>query len=184
MNAQQTYTVFVGTTLLASGPLEQILAEMKKQFDRDRGTLFLVFADQTGRQVDFDLRGTLEDVLARVHPDRPRRGPGRPRLGVIGREVTLLPRHWEWLEQQPNGVSATLRRLIEEARKKEPDAQRARRLMDASARFLSAMAGNLPGFEEATRALYARDGARFNELIRDWPPDIRSHVRRLVGDLF
>lgn len=175
---------FVGTTRVASGPVEQVLTELKKRFDRDQGTLFLIFEDQTGRQVDFDLRGTLEDVLSRVHTDQTRKGPGRPKLGVIGREVTLLPRHWEWLEEQPNGVSAALRRLVDQARRHEPDGQRARRVMDAAGRFMSAMAGDLPGYEEATRALYARNGERFNDLISGWPPDVRDHVRRLAGDLF
>ncbi|MFY0534142.1 DUF2239 family protein [Nannocystis pusilla] len=32
-----------------------------------------------------------------------RTGPGRPKLGVVSREVSLLPRHWEWLERQPSG---------------------------------------------------------------------------------
>ena len=179
----ETYTVFVGTTMLSSGSLEQVLSEMKPQFDRDRGTLFLVFSDQTGRQVDFDLRGTLEEVLERVSPGRQRTGPGRPKLGVVAREVTLLPRHWEWLEQQSSGASAALRRLIDEARKNEPDTQRQRRLTDATARFLTAMAGNLPGYEEATRALYGRNSERFHELIRDWPQDVRTHTRRLVDGL-
>lgn len=184
MEEQKTYSAFVGTTLVTSGPVDRVLSELKERFDQDQGTLFLIFEDQTGRQVDFDLRGALEDVLARVRRDRDRKGPGRPRLGVIGREVTLLPRHWEWLEEQPNGVSAALRRLIEQARRNEPDAQRSHRTREAADRFMSAMAGNLPGYEEATRALYARNEERFGEVIREWPPDIQTHVRRMVNGLF
>jgi len=100
---------------------------------------------------------------------------------VIAREVSLLPRHWEWLEQQPNGASAAIRRLVDEARKRDPGEQQARAAIRAADRFLTAMAGNLPGYEEASRALYARDKKRFHELTRDWPRDIRLHARRVAG---
>jgi hypothetical protein len=103
---------------------------------------------------------------------------------VVSREVSLLPRHWEWLEEQPNGISAALRRLVEEAKKREPAAERTRRARDAAGRFMSAMAGNLPGYEEASRALYAGDAARFGELIRDWPADVREHTAKLAQASF
>jgi hypothetical protein len=184
MEDERTYTAFAEKTLLATGSLGQVLAALKEQFERDRGAPVLVFEDQTGREVDFDLRGSLDEVLARALPPKVRTGPGRPKLGVVAREVSLLPRHWEWLEEQPNGASAAIRRLVDEARKREPGEQRVRLAMDAASRFLSAMAGNLPGYEEATRALYGRDGGRFDELIRDWPRDIRDHVRRLTRGVF
>jgi hypothetical protein len=101
---------------------------------------------------------------------------------VIAREVSLLPRHWEWLEQQPSGASAALRRLVDEARKTDPGEQRVRSLIEAADRFLSAMAGNLPGYEEVTRALYARDRERVGELVNAWPSDIRSHFEQMVQD--
>ena len=152
--------------------------------DRGEGALVLIFDDQTGRQVDFDLRGTPSEVLDHALRARPRSGPGRPKLGVVAREVTLLPRHWSWLEQQPNGASAALRRLVDQARKQDPDKQRARLAMDAACRVMSAMAGNLPGYEEASRALYAADEARFDDLIREWPPDIREYLQRLARYAF
>lgn len=176
----QTYTAFVDTNLLASGTLDEVLAALKSRFDDDRGTLFLIFDDQTGRQVDFDLRGTLADVRARYRPTPARVGPGRPKLGVLAREVSLLPRHWEWLEQQPNGASAAIRRLVDDARKRNPGEQQARSAIDAAGRFLTAVAGDLPGYEEASRALYARNKKRFHELTREWPRDIRLHARHLV----
>jgi hypothetical protein len=175
-----TYTAFVGTTLLASGTRDEVLVALKSSFDHDAGTLVLTFDDQTGRQVDFDLRGTPGDVLARYRVAPARVGPGRPKLGVVAREVSLLPRHWEWLEQQSGGASAAIRRLVDEARKRDPDEQQARAAIDAAGRFLSAMAGNLPGYEEACRALYARKWDRFNDLIREWPGDIGLHAQRLV----
>jgi uncharacterized protein len=184
MERDTTYTAFVGTTLLGSGQLHEVLPLVKSRFDQDQGTLILIFEDQTGRQVDFDLRGKLAEVLTRALPEKVRTGPGRPRLGVVAREVSLLPRHWEWLEQQSSGASAALRRLVDEARKENPDEQRVRSTIEAADRFLSAMAGNLPGYEEATRALYGRNRERLNELVRDWPRDIRSHFQHLVRDAF
>lgn len=184
MEDDKTYTAFMGTNLLASGTRDEVLAALKSRFDRDAGSLVLTFEDQTGRQVDFDLRGTLADVQARYCPGPARVGPGRPKLGVVAREVSLLPRHWEWLEQQPNGASAAIRRLVDEARKRDPGEQQARSAIEAAGRFLSAMAGDLPGYEEATRALYARKRKRFDDLIREWPRDIRLHAQRLVRGAF
>jgi hypothetical protein len=184
MEENRTYTAFVGETLVASGPLETMLPEVKARFDRDASTIFLIFEDQSGRQVDFDLRGAVDEVVARALPAPPRTGPGRPKLGVVSREVSLLPRHWEWLEQQPNGASAALRRLVDEARKRDPGKERARLATEAASRILSAMAGNLPGYEEASRALYAANGAHFENLILDWPRDIRAYLQRRAEDAF
>ncbi len=184
MGNETTYSAFLGTSLLASGTLVEVLAALKSQFDQDQGAICLTFEDQTGRQLDFDLRGTLNEVLARHEPAPARVGPGRPKLGVVAREVSLLPRHWEWLEQQPSGASAAIRRLVDEARKRDPGEQQARQAIEAAGRFLSAMAGNLPGYEEAGRALYARNRERFEELIKEWPQDIRANALRLVRDAF
>jgi hypothetical protein len=163
-----TYTAFAGETRIASGPLTEVLPILKARFDQAISEMVLIFEDQTGKQVDFDLRDT---------PNPPRNGPGRPKLGVVSREISLLPRHWEWLEQQPNGLSAALRRLVEQEKRRQPAEQRARQATEATGRFLTAMAGNLPGYEEATRALWAGDRTRFDDLIRNWPPDIRAHAQ-------
>ncbi len=172
------YTAFAGDRLIATGSLRHVLLETKARLDGGEAATVLLFEDETGRQVDFNFQGSAEDVISRVLPPK-RSGPGRPRLGVVSREVSLLPRHWEWLEQQPNGISAALRRLVDEARKREPAAERARRARDATGRFMSAMAGNLSGYEEASRALYAGDESRFRDLIRDWPADVREHAVEL-----
>lgn len=186
MDEELSYTAFAGDRIVASGPLASMLPLVKEWFDRDGGVLLLIFEDQTGRQVDFNLTGTPEDVLARAlpPPSRPKAGPGRPRLGVVSREVSLLPRHWEWLEEQPNGASAALRRLVDEGRKREPEKQLARRAAEATGRFLTAMAGNLPGYEEVSRALYGGNREQFEEMIRDWPADIRAHAWRMARDAF
>jgi hypothetical protein len=199
---ERTFTAFAGDRLIASGSVETMLRKTKTRLAAGERATVLIFDDSTGAQVDFDFRGTVDDVLARLpgHPlfatgafgagafaasaaeAAPRVGPGRPRLGVVSREVTLLPRHWEWLEQQPNGISAALRRLVEEARRREPGKERARRAREAAGRFMTVMAGDRPGFEEASRALYARDQKRLAALIRGWPPDIGAHVKRLVAE--
>src|SRR5689334_11617387 len=141
-----SYTAFWGERLLVSGPLEKLLPELKGWSQRNPSALPLIFDDQTGQQVDFDLRGAAADAIARALPPR---GPGRPKLGVVAREISLLPRHWEWLEAQPNGASAAIRRLVDEARNREPERQRAREARDAACRVLTALAGNLPAYEEA-----------------------------------
>jgi hypothetical protein len=125
----------------------------------------LCFEDTTGKQVDFNFR---EPV---------RVGPGRPKLGVVSREISLLPRHWEWLEAQPSGASAAIRRLVDQARNSAADQERRGR--EAAGRFLTAIAGNLPGYEEATRALWAGDTARFSALMADWPADVRAYAEQL-----
>lgn len=184
MSQEQTYSAFVGEDLIASGPLEKMVTSVKSAFDRDASTLFLIFEDETGHQVDFDLRGTLKQVLARAVPTPQKTGPGRPKLGVTSREISLLPRHWAWLEQQPNGASAALRRLIDDARKLGPDEQRVRQAKEALVRIMSAMAGNMPGYEAACRALYSGDRAVFEELIRLWPKDIRAYLSRRADEAF
>src|SRR5215467_3635332 len=135
MEHKQTYAAFLEGALIASGPLERMLEGVKSRFDRDPGAPILIFDGETGRQVDFDLRGSLPEVVARATP-RARSGPGRPKLGVVAREISLLPRHWEWLEQQPNGASAAIRRLVDEARKRDPEEERRRLAVEATSRFL------------------------------------------------
>ena len=172
--------MFAGERCVVSGPLEAMLRATKARLDADPGEPLLIFEDRTGRQVDFDFRGSPDEVVARAVPEPAKAGPGRPKLGVVSREVSMLPRHWEWLEQQPNGISAALRRLVDEARKHDPEAEQARLAREATSRFMTAMAGNLPDFEEASRALFGKDSVRFEQLIRDWPKDIRTHLMRLL----
>jgi hypothetical protein len=178
-----TYTAFAGERLLVSGPLETVLREVKRHSNRRDFTPILIFEDHGGRQVDFDLDGPMERVLARALPP-PHVGPGRPRLGVVSREVSLLPRHWEWLEKQRSGASAAIRRLVDEARNRDPGKERARLAMDSAYRFMTAMGGDRAGYEEALRALYAGRRVRFENLIRAWPEDIREHAQRLARDAF
>lgn len=181
MDEARTYTAFHGNTRLAAGELRPLLTEIKRRLEElDPHLPLRIFEDHSGRQMDFNLRGTLEEVLDREAPLPEKAGPGRPRLGVTSREVSLLPRHWAWLEEQPGGASAALRRLVEGARR-QPGRERVREARVAADRFLGVIAGDLPGYEEATRALYAGDAARFRGQMRDWPPAIRDHALTLAA---
>lgn len=183
MDSAATLTVFQGHNRLLTAPLPEVLTWLKAREAADAPPP-LIFDDRTGRQTDFDLRGTLEEVLERHAPAPARAGPGRPKLGVVAREVTLLPRHWAWLEGQRGGASAALRRLVDEARKADPDGERRREAMAATDRFLGVMAGDLPGYEEAGRALYAGDARTFEAQVRGWPQDIRTHALYLAAPDF
>lgn len=183
-------TAFAGTRLIAAGPLAEVaLAVRAAERDGAEGSL-LVFADASGRIVDLDLGGSEADVLARLPKPAPEaqkpqskpRGRGRPKLGVVGREVTLLPRHWEWLDRQSGSASQAIRRLIDEARRSESGGRAAHKARAETAyRAMSALGGNLPGYEEAIRALFAGDAKGFAKHIEDWPSDVAGYARRLAG---
>ncbi len=168
-------TAFAGFTRIAAGERREVVSEAKQSVDR--GETVLVFNDATGEVVDLDYREAAEP-----RPDaEPERRAGRPKLGVVPREVTLLPRHWEWLNGQPGGASAALRRLVEQARRDNADRDRVRHSQEAAHRFLSAMAGNEPGYEEALRALFRGDAARFDECVAPWPADVRQYASALAA---
>jgi hypothetical protein len=177
-------TAFDGHRLIAAGTLDQVARRLRDL----QGPSTLTFDDATGRVVDLDLRGSEAEVIATLSSPETTtstteaaRGPGRPRLGVVAREVTLLPHHWDWLATQRGGASATLRRLVEDARR-EGSADDARRLAEErSYRFIAAIAGDLPGFEEASRALFAHDRAGFEARMSEWPSDVREYAMRLLG---
>ncbi|TDE36018.1 DUF2239 family protein [Antarcticimicrobium sediminis] len=189
-------TAFSGTSRIASGPLAEVALALKSTTSPQ----VQVFDDKTGAVIDLDLRGSAAEITARLSPapapgpapdpdpdaaqdpapQKPRRG--RPKLGVVAREVTLLPRHWDWLAAQPGGASAALRRLVEAARRQDGGATEARAAREACYRFLSAMAGDLPGFEEAARALFADDMATFTARLSTWPDDIRAYARQLAAE--
>ncbi len=178
-----SFTVFVGTRAVASGGRESLRPVLARCLAEAHVEQVLVFDDATGAQTDLDQRSGESTAPAGSHDDLPRdRGPGRPRLGVVAREVTLLPRHWQWLNAQPGGASAALRRLVEHARREGVATDRVRRSREAAYRFLLAIAGDAPGFEEACRALFAGDRARFEDRIRIMPPDVAAYAWRLATD--
>lgn len=201
-----SYTCFDGERRIATGPLGSIALVFKRAIEGGAVGPVLIFDDDTGRSYDIDIRGADEEVVARVSnsmatdeseihgdsstaagepaikegPGDGPRGRGRPKLGVIPREVTLLPRHWEWLATQPGGASVALRKLVEEARRVHADKDRMRQAQERAYHFMSAMAGDLPGYEEAIRALFADDESKFGSLIGNWPDDIRHHATWLA----
>jgi hypothetical protein len=183
---QSRCTAFEGENRIATGELATVVLEAKAAVDR--GSSPLIFDDETGETIEVDFRGTPQDVVERLsrasRVDDTPKGPGRPKLGVVAREVTLLPRHWEWLNDQPGGASVALRKLVEEAARANAGKDRLRRAREAGYRFLSSMAGNLPGFEEATRAFFAGDAERFREMTEGWPADIRDHARGMAEPTF
>ena len=186
-------TAFSGGKKIAGGTLAEVAAAVKKVLDADERAWVFIFDDQTGERIDVDFRGSIEDVLGHLtlasHASASTsgaeaaapRGPGRPKLGVVAREVTLLPRHWDWLNRQPGGASVALRRLVDEARSVHGSRDVVRQAREAAYRFMSALAGDEVGFEEATRALFAGDAARFAVTTSSWPEDVRSHAGQLAA---
>ena len=174
---------FVGPERIARAPLHRALPAIHAAAAAGTGPLVFNLID--GRVVDLDLRGGLGEARARLGPARvptaEKRGPGRPKLGVVAREVTLLPRHWDWLAGQPGGASVALRKLVEGALKVAEGPDRARRAKEATYRFMTAIAGDLPGYEAATRRLFAGDGAGFEAAVAGWPEGVRETARGMAA---
>jgi hypothetical protein len=202
VDAMPQCIAFAGSRRIAAGSLAEVAAATKRAVDAGERGAVLVLDGASSEPVELDLRGSVDDVLARLAaapdaaaPDAAEapadavretmpRGPGRPRLGVVAREVTLLPRHWEWLGAQPGGASVALRRLVDEARRANESADRVRRGREAAYRFMYAVAGNAPDYEEAARALFAGDAPRFERYTAAWPQDVRDHARALAAATF
>ena len=196
-------TAFAGNKILSNGAIAQVALAVK--YAAETATALsepiLVFDDGNGRIIDLDLRGNDAEIVDRLTRHWPEaeaqsqhviaeidlpavsepRGRGRPKLGVVAREITLLPRHWDWLSGQPGGASVTLRRLVEDAKRSGGNKQQRRLAQEAAYRFMSAMAGDLPGYEETCRALFADDTDSFMQQSAKWPADIRSYAARLAG---
>lgn len=191
-------TAFAGTRRIASGALRHVALVAQRELqsvDPQAGSEpILIFDERTSQLIEVDLRGSSADLLKRLAESdvavrvdaedlpEPRKGPGRPRLGVVAREVTLLPRHWRWLAAQPGGASVALRKLVEDARRANAGHDRKRAAQESAYRFMVTMAGDAPGFEEATRALFAGDASAFEERIGAWPEDVRDHAALLAAD--
>ena len=193
-------TAFAGFRRIATGDLGEVALKTNAVIASGEQAPVLIFDDLTSEQLEVDLRGSAHDVLARLEKsagkdksedvlaqsgENAKRGPGRPKLGVIGREVTLLPRHWDWLNSQPGGASITLRKLVQAAKRANQGQDSIRVARDATYKFMAVMGGNLPDFEEATRVLFSNKKDRFKEFekqVHTWPRDIRRHVIQLMKE--
>jgi hypothetical protein len=196
---QAPYTAFEGPRRIAAGDLMHVAVIVKEHFQAKPVEGVLIFDDATSQLVDVDFRGTVDEVRNRIPPqdkkseaieplpasdiDGPR-GPGRPKLGVVAREVTLLPRHWDWLNTQTGGASVVLRKLVEEARRASVGRDRIRLAQEASYRFMSAALSGEANFEEATRALFAENRPVFDSLIAPWPVDLQDYLIKLSNGAF
>jgi hypothetical protein len=187
---QKRYTAFLGHSSLAEGGLEAVVGAAKLAVDEGIQERLAIYRDEDARVLDFDFRGSVEEVLGRlgrhpivgaeVEPPKPR-GPGRPKLGVVSREITLLPRHWDWLKEKRGGASATLRRLVDDARKVDSGENGDKEIQGRVYAFISDLASDLPAFEEVSRALFAGEYGRMTELAGDWPKDVRAYLTKLLG---
>lgn len=182
-------TAFQGMSKRFEGPLLDVALAMGNQ---GGGNLdgWQVFDVSTGRVVDLDLRGDALDIERRLsgyavndtnEPKAESRGRGRPKLGVVAREVTLLPRHWDWLAAQQGGASQVLRRLIDEARQRDGGKVEEKAAQERAYRFMSEVAGDFPRFEAASRALFAADRAGLDRETGGWPGDIRAYLFKLLA---
>ncbi|MCU6353618.1 DUF2239 family protein [Morganella morganii] len=187
----KTLTVFTQNRKIAAGSLADVIRTIKA-LPVTPEALF-IFDDQTGTRLEIDFSGEANAVYASAVQTYPEfhdnsasentpeiKQRGRPKLGVISKEVTLLPRQWEWLASQRGGASATLRRLVDEAKKATTAVEQQRKIIESAYKFLSEMAGNLPDYDECLRALFANDAATFEKLTRTWPQDIREHAIKMA----
>jgi hypothetical protein len=188
----KTCVAFLGNRLIASGNLRDVAVRAKKALEKGEPVdPLLIFDDLSSEPIEVDFRGSAQDVAARITKarlleaqtaERAKPGPGRPKLGVVGREVTLLPRHWDWLDRQPGGASVTLRKLVEGAKRTNLGTDQLRQAQEATYRFMRDMAGDLPGYEEANRALFSSQKGRlrqFQARVQSWPKDVRAHTLKL-----
>lgn len=177
------YTAFLQGQRLATGPLHEVAVAVLRTQQTQPEAQPLVFSNASGKSADLDLRGGEDAVAARytvVAQAAAPKGRGRPKLGVVAREVTLLPEHWDWLAAQPGGASVALRKLVHEARRKGGDLLQTRQARERAYHAMSTLAGNLAGFEEAARALFAGEHERLIALMAAWPKDVRAYVLQLA----
>ncbi len=177
----KSFVVLSNSKAIAEGTLLDVARALWKLAQSDPTQMPLTFDRKTGAVVDLNISGSMHDVETRYAPQPEAEAKrGRPKLGVVAREITLLPRHWEWLAKQPGGASVTLRKLVEAARKNSSPEDDTRQRVNAAYKFMSAIGGDLPSFEEASRALFAGDFAKFGTCIAAWPSDIQRELRLVL----
>jgi len=185
---ERTCTAFSEHKRIAVGDLFEVVRKSLEYLKKHKDADIQFFDNSNSELVEVDLRGRPEAVLSRLEPkedsSEKKVGPGRPKLGVVSREIGLLPSQWEWLSIQPGGASVTLRKLVEEAKKKNRVKDEIRRSQNATYKFMTTKAGDFPNYEEALRSLFANDRKTFDRLVQDWPKDIREHINFLASECF
>jgi hypothetical protein len=190
IKSEFTYTAFGNGKLIVHGGLDDVVTKIKRWYDKYSNGTLLVFNDFTGKTMEFDLRGSEKEVLQKIEMFLPQEivvvsaRPGRPKLGVVTREVSLLPQHWEWLASQPEGASAALRKLVEGAKKNLVMKESVKQVQERAYKIMSILAGDLPQYEEALRSLYRRNEENFKQHIASWSPDIKDYVMKTVEPVF
>ena len=189
-------TAFEVEKIFCSGPKIEVILAMKNELSKSPNKRFLCFEDTSGQQIDFDISGTKEEIIQRlsthtitapepISADENKaidKKLGRPKLGVVPKEVTLLPRHWLWLGAQSGGASATIRRLVEQASKANSGENKRKKCQESAYRFLSAVAGNYPNYEEVLRAIFRDDEKMISNLTSEWPKDIVTYAQKLFSN--
>ena len=197
-SANTSFLAFAGVKKIAEGSLPDVAIKVRRHLDRTTDTTPIVFDRKSARQIELDYRGTdpeirhrasLSEIKLQAEPLAPStstrsRGRGRPKLGVVAGEVTLLPRHWAWLKTQRGGASVTLRRLVDDARRNSEPKESRTEAQDSVYRAMVVLAGDLPGYEEALRALYANDADSFTRQTNKWPSGVKSFIRDLSREAF
>lgn len=182
MNPQTIYTAFSGHTLIAQAQLPEIALKLKHLSETAEN--ILIFNDQTGRQIDLDLSGSEQEIQQRYSEPEPAKKVGRPKLGVISREITLQKKHWDWLDQQSASASALIRKLIDKELNDPASESNILLAKQATDRFMSAILGNMPNYEEATRALYQSNREVFLKMIQDYPKDLKEYLIQNTQNIF
>ena len=187
-----TWVAFEHHQMTATGQPAAVIAAIQQRLAATPHAMPVVLDAVSSERIELDWRAPMESLLAALPTHAPEpadgeaadgtpRGPGRPKLGVTAREVTLLPRHWEWLSRQPGGASVVLRKLVQSAMKEGSAADAKRRATDAAYRFMSIVGGDLPLYEEVSRALFAGELVRLRSLVAGWPGDVSAHMLALVA---
>lgn len=180
---------FSGDIKISSGPILKVAEATKKHLIKKPNSDIQIFDHDTGQFLEVDFRGSLSQVVERMKKSfiietEKIRGPGRPKLGVVSKEITLLPKHWDWLNLQANGASGSIRKLIDEAMKRNVAKDELKRSQNSVYKFMTIMAGNYPLYEEALRAFYANDNAKFKYIITNWPKDVRDHLLKMTDQIW
>ena len=184
------YTAFENKKILTEGNLNEVATIVFHRLKENKSANILIFSDQSGRIIDLGFSGTERQMLERLkiycHQEiQSYPGAGRPRLGVVTREISLLPKHWEWLLGQDGGASACLRKLIDEKMSESELPKKAIMFaQEKTYKFLHAIAGDLPNFENAIRYLYRKDQSSFLKQISDWPDDVQTYALKLSKIVF